>query len=176
MFFFLFQNVFFFPELFIFVNYNFLVTGVKSRRSHQQLISLQSRKARRLNHWKALIAKEIATFLAIMWYIKVELLRTKQLPHYITYRTIDRVSLLTTDIHKQASFVYSHMYRKNDNASKCVIADTKKKTLMEKLAWSVHTTLSSAATLYKSVTTIIRIQSLQQSRSFCLRIWNLIHR
>ena len=124
---------FFFSESFIFVNYNFSVTGVKSCHFHQQLISLQSRKGKRLNHWKAVIAKEIVTVLAIMWYIKVELLRTKQLPHYITYGTIDRVSLLTTDIHKQASFVYSYMYRKNDNASKCVIADTEK-TLMEKLA------------------------------------------
>ena len=104
------------------------------RRSHQQLISLQSRKARRLNHWKALIAKEIATVLAIMWYIKVELLRTKQLPHYITYGRIDKVPPLMTDIHKQASFVYSHLYRKDDNTSKCVIADTGKKNLDEKFS------------------------------------------
>ena len=104
------------------------------RCSYQQLISIQSRKFARSNYWKTIIAKEIATVLAIVWYIKVELLRTKQLPHYITYGTIDRVPPLMIDIHKQASFVYSHMYRKNDNASKCVIADTGKKTLMEKLA------------------------------------------
>ena len=118
--------MYFFSESFIFVNYNFSIAGAKSCRSHQQLISLQSRKGRRLNHWKAIIAKEITTVLAIVWYIKVELLRTKQLPHYITYGTIDRAPPLMTDIHKQASFVYSHLYRKDDNASKCVIADTEK--------------------------------------------------
>lgn len=122
------QNVFFY-ESFIFVNYKFSITGVKSRRSHQQLILLQSRKGRRLNHWKALIAKEIATVLAIIWYIKVKLLRTKQLLHYITYGGIDKVPLLMTVIHKQASFVYSHLYRKDDKASKCFIADTGEKNL-----------------------------------------------
>ena len=105
------------------------ITGVKSRRSHQQLILMQSRKNKRSNHWKPIIAKEIATVLAIVWYIKLELLRTKQLPHYITYTGIDKVPQLSMDIYKQASSVYSRLYRKDDKASKFFIADTGQRNL-----------------------------------------------
>ena len=110
----------------------FSITGSHSRRSrccHQQLILLQSRKCARSNYWKTIIVKEIATVLAIVWYIKVELLRTKQLPHYITYAGIDRVPALKADIHKQASFVYSNVYRKDNTVNKFFIADTGRSNL-----------------------------------------------
>ena len=59
-----------------------------------------------------------------MWYIKVELLRTKQLPSYITYTGMDRVPKLKADIQKQASLVYSNLYRKDDKVNKFFMADT----------------------------------------------------
>ena len=105
------------------------ITGVKSHRSHQQMISMQLRKNKRSNHWKAIISKEIATVFAIVWYIKVELLRTKQLPPYITYTQIDKVPELRRDVHQQASSIYSRLYRSNDKASKFHVADTKQKNL-----------------------------------------------
>ncbi len=51
--------------------------------------SLQLRKLARFNYWRVLIAKEVAIVLAIAWYIKVVLLRTKQLPGYITFTCIN---------------------------------------------------------------------------------------
>lgn len=59
-----------------------------------------------------------------MWYIKVELLRTKQLPQYITYTGIDKVPRLKVDIQNQASIVYKNLYRKDDIVNKFFIADT----------------------------------------------------
>ena len=90
---------------------------------------MQLRKNKRSNHWKAIISKEIATVFAIVWYIKVELLRTKQLPPYITYTQIDKVPELRRDVHQQASSIYSRLYRSNDKASKFHVADTKQKNL-----------------------------------------------
>ena len=90
---------------------------------------MRLRKNKRSNHWKAIISKEIATVFAIVWYIKVELLRTKQLPPYITYTQIDKVPELRRDVHQQASSIYSRLYRSNDKASKFHVADTKQKNL-----------------------------------------------
>ena len=103
------------------------------RRSHQEMISMQSRKNKRSNHWKAIIAKEIATVLAIVWYIKVEFLRTKQLPPYITYTQKDKVPQLRRDVHQQASSIYSRLHRNNDKASKFFIADIGQKNLDRKV-------------------------------------------
>ena len=64
---------------------------------------------------------------AIEWYIKVELLRTKQLPSYMTYSCIDRVPALLADIRGKASDVYSELYRRNDNVNRFVFADTGRK-------------------------------------------------
>lgn len=66
----------------------------------------------------------MAIVLAIAWYIKVELLRTKQLPQYITYTGIDRVPRLKGEIQKQATNVYENLYRKGDIVNKFFIADT----------------------------------------------------
>ena len=71
-----------------------------------------------------IIVKEVAIVLALVWYIKVELLRTKQLPNYITYADMDRVPKLKADIQKQASLVYSNVYRKDDKVNKFFMADT----------------------------------------------------
>ena len=57
-----------------------------------------------------IIAKEVAIVLAIVWYIKVELLRCKQLPSYITYTNMDLVPKIKADIQKQAFLVYSNIY------------------------------------------------------------------
>ena len=71
-----------------------------------------------------IIAKEVAIVLAIAWYIKVELLRTEQLPGYITYANMDRIPKLKADIQKQASLVYSNLYRKDDKVNQFFMADT----------------------------------------------------
>lgn len=60
------------------------------------------RKLGRLNYWKPFIAKEVAIVLGIAWYIKLDLLRIKQLPQYITHTTIDRMHRLNVDIQNQA--------------------------------------------------------------------------
>ncbi len=60
----------------------------------------------------------MAILLAIAWYVMAVLLRTKQLPQYITYMGIDRVPRLKVDIQKQASNVYRNLYRKDDIVNK----------------------------------------------------------
>jgi len=54
----------------------------------------------------------------------VELLRTRQLPQYITFTGIDRVPSLKDNIQEQASNVYRNLYRKGDIVNKFFIADT----------------------------------------------------
>ena len=71
-----------------------------------------------------IIKKEIAIVVAIVWYVKVELLRTEQLPSYITYANMDRIPKLKADIQKQASLVYSNLYRKDDKVNQFFMADT----------------------------------------------------
>ena len=85
-----------------------------------------------------IISKEVAIVLAILWYIKVELLRTKQLPSYITYTNMDRIPKLKADIQKQASRVYSNMYRKNDKVNNFFMADTGSSYLDGKVAGSAR--------------------------------------
>ena len=67
--------------------------------------------------------------LAIVWYIKIELLRCKQLPSYITYTNMDLVPKLKADIQKQVSLVYSNIYRKDDKVNKFFMVDTKRNDL-----------------------------------------------
>ena len=71
--------------------------------------------------------------LAITWYIKVELFRTKQLPQYITYTGIDRVPRLKLEIQKRATNVYENLYRKCDNVNRFFIADTGQNHLNERV-------------------------------------------
>ena len=71
-----------------------------------------------------IISKEVTIVLAIVWYIKIELLRCKQLPSYITYTNMDLVPKLKADIQKQASLVYSNIYRKDDKVNKFFMVDT----------------------------------------------------
>jgi len=93
-------------------------------RNHQFLIAKQSRKYARTHHWKPLIVKELTLVQVIVWYITVELLRTKQLPPSLTYSRMHMVPSLKSDIEKQASRVYSTLYRHDDNINKFMFADT----------------------------------------------------
>ena len=87
-------------------------------RNHQCLISKQCRKFSWTHHWKPLIVKELTLVQVIVWYITVELIRTKQVPPYLTYSRMHMVPSLKSDIEKQASSVYSTMYRHDDNINK----------------------------------------------------------
>ena len=84
----------------------------------------QKRKIFRSNYWAPVLARETSIVLAIAWYIGVELLRTKQLPQYITHTGINRVPCLRADIQKQAAGVYTNFFRKDDIVNKFYVADT----------------------------------------------------
>ena len=68
--------------------------------------------------------KELALVQVIVWYIKVELLRTKQVPTYLPYSQMDKVPSLKLDIEKQALCVYSTMYRHNGDIRRFFFAHT----------------------------------------------------
>ena len=74
--------------------------------------------------WRQSPGPEIEFGNAPLGRIKVELLRTKQLPSYITYTNMDRIPKLKADIQKQASLVYSNLYRKDDKVNQFFMADT----------------------------------------------------
>lgn len=101
--------------------------------TRQSLIAIHERKRSRLNYWKPFLSREISIVLVIAWYIKIELLRTKQLPSYITFNGIDRVPSLTKNIEKEASKVYSLMFKNDDDVNKFFFADTGNRTLDGKL-------------------------------------------
>ncbi len=61
---------------------------------HRWLIATQAQKVKRSNYWKPIIAQEVAYIFTIIWYIKVELVHTKQLPAYMTFSKLDRVPAL----------------------------------------------------------------------------------
>jgi len=86
-------------------------------------------------YWAPLIARETSIVLAIEWYIRVELLRTKQLPKYITHTGIKRRPSLVADIERQASAVYSKLFRKDDITNKFYVADTGQEDLDGKIGW-----------------------------------------
>ena len=117
---------FYFSHIFFFTKCKYFLhnEGSSKSRSHRHFITLQTRKLGRSNYWRPFIAIEVAIVFAIAWYIKVELLRTKQLPQYITYTGIDKVPRLKVDIQNQASNVYRNLYRKDDIVNKFFIADT----------------------------------------------------
>ena len=101
--------------------------------TRQSLIAIHERKRSRLNYWKPFLSREISIVLVIAWYIKIELLRTKQLPSYITFNGIDRVPSLTKNIEKEASKVYSLMFKNDDDVHKFFFADTGNRTLDGKI-------------------------------------------
>ena len=82
------------------------------------------RKIDRAHYWAPVIARERSIVLAIAWYIEVELLRTRQLPQYITYTGIHRVPSLRADIQKQSARVYADIFRTDDTVNKFYVADT----------------------------------------------------
>ena len=103
-------------------------------QNHQRLIAKQSRKYARINYWKPLISKELILVQVICWYITVELIRTKQVPPYLTYSRMHMVPSLKLDIEKQASSVYSTMYRHDNIINKFLFADTNDDQLDGKVA------------------------------------------
>ena len=111
----------------LFINKNVFVfnpTGSFTSRSHQSIILAQRKKNERVRYWAPVISREKSIVLAIAWYIVVELLRTKQLPEYITFAGIHRVPSLTMDIQDKAARVYTDIFRKNDTLNKFYVADT----------------------------------------------------
>ena len=92
--------------------------------------------------------KELALVQVIVWYIKVELLRTKQVPTYLTYSQMDRVPSLKLDIEKQASSVYSTMYRHDDGIKNFLFADTSNNHLNGKVG--VITNYDASTSCYQA--------------------------
>jgi hypothetical protein len=93
-------------------------------REHRSLIALQARKIARINYWRPIIARDLGLLLVISWYIKVELLRTHQLPPYMTFSQIDRVPALKDDIESQASLVFKSAFGREDKFNMFCVADT----------------------------------------------------
>ena len=87
------------------------------------MIQREERKLGRKNYWKALVTKELRFILAMVWYFKIELIRTKQLPEYVTISQIDKIPSLIQDIKKQALLTYNMVFRDCDQ-SKIIILDT----------------------------------------------------
>ena len=100
-----------------------------NKRRHRHLIEAEKRKLSRSNFWKSIIAKELSIILAIVWYIKVDLLRTKQLPPYVTFSRIDMIPTLKRDIEQQATKVFADHFRNKRNAIKFHVQDTSHKHL-----------------------------------------------
>ena len=60
-------------------------------------------------------------------------MRTKQLPEYITHTGIKQLPTLVADIERQASAVYTKLFRKDDIANKFYVADTGQENLDGKI-------------------------------------------
>lgn len=97
-------------------------TSKEKRR--QRFITSQARKVNRVNFWRPIIARELRYILTIIWYIKVDLIRTQQLPTYMTFTQIDRVPALKENIESQASKVFRSLFRDEDKFSMFRLADT----------------------------------------------------
>ena len=91
---------------------------------HHWLIATQAQKVKRSNYWKPITAWEVAYIFTIIWYIKVELVRTKQLPTYMTFSQLDRVPALKKDIQSQALLVYDSVFRGGVERNKFCLANT----------------------------------------------------
>ena len=118
--------ILYFPCLIFFTKCKFFPKRTESSTycSHQRIILAQRRKNDRAHYWAPIIARERSTVLSIAWYIGVELLRTKQLPQFMTHTTIHRVPTLLADIHNQAAKVYTEIFRTDDTVNKFYVADT----------------------------------------------------
>ena len=135
----------------------------------------QKRKHFRSNYWAPIIAREISIVLAITWYIGVELLRTKQLPPYISHTGINRVPALMADIQKQAASVYTELFRKDDIVNKFNAADTGDKYLDGKvgLITSYHSVKCCFATKIEGAH---QMKNSEFKDLFCpQQIWNPLH-
>ena len=84
----------------------------------------QKKKIERSNYWAPVLARETSIVLAIAWYIRIELLRIKQLPQCITHTGINIVPCLRADMQQQAAGVCTNLFRKDDTVNKFYVADT----------------------------------------------------
>ena len=60
-----------------------LTHTLAGRNYHLDLMAREKRKMTRIKYWKPLIVKALAEIVAIAWYIKIKLLRTRKLPDYM---------------------------------------------------------------------------------------------
>ena len=97
-------------------------------RHHQHVFLREKRKQKRRTYWKELIKIELATILTIAWYIQVELIRTKQVPSYLTYTQMQKFPAFQKEVANQASIVYNDMYR-DTQFSQFILCDTRNNQL-----------------------------------------------
>lgn len=75
-------------------------------------------------YWKARIALELAVIATLVWYIEMELVRTKQIDNKWVLKGLHkRNPKFKTVLQSQAMLVYSDMYR-NESASRFTLVDT----------------------------------------------------
>lgn len=86
-------------------------------------IQREARKLERRQYWTARSTLEAVTIIGIVWYLKMELLRTKQVPPNITQHTIQYCNDLVEDVKKVAALVYNDIYR-DRKSSEIVLLDT----------------------------------------------------
>lgn len=80
------------------------------------MVAYHHRKRDRESYWAAFVKKELASLVLIAWYIKVELIRTAQLPPYMTMNQISRHEPLQRDIDIHAKIVYDNVYRDKERS------------------------------------------------------------
>ena len=75
-------------------------------------------------YWKARITLELAVIATLVWYIEMELVRTKQIDNKWVLKGLHkRNPKFKTVLQSQAMLVYSDMYR-NESASRFTLVDT----------------------------------------------------
>ena len=83
----------------------------------------EARKLSRRQYWASKSTIEVLAIIGIAWYLKMELIRTKQLPPHVSHSTIQYCTRLTDDVLKVAAIVYNDVYRELES-SKIVLLDT----------------------------------------------------
>ena len=106
----------------------------KTLKHHQHVILREHRKQNRRSYWRELIKIELVTILSIAWFIQVELIRTKQVPSYLTYTQMQKFPVFQKEIANQASIVYNDMYRDHE-FSKFILCDTRNDQLNGKIGF-----------------------------------------
>ena len=84
---------------------------------------IQQREQARRIYWKDLISTEIAMVLSVLWFIQMELIRTKQVSTHSTLTQMQKFPTLQRDVAKQASAIYNDMYR-DRKSSQFILCDS----------------------------------------------------